>query len=175
MKPPERRPEAVITTERLVLRPLTFDYLDLFVELQSDPLVHRFTPAYTREQARERIADIEGQWATRGHGLCAVELRETGEFLGRCGLNYWAEFDEVEAGWTLRPAAWGHGYATEAARAVVEWGLARLDVPYLTAMIAPANTASARVAERLGFTPSRQDTFLGHGITVFARHREPAS
>ncbi|WP_326686834.1 MULTISPECIES: GNAT family N-acetyltransferase [unclassified Streptomyces] len=172
MNSPESRPDAVITTERLIMRPLTLDYTDLLVELQADPRVHRFTPSFTHEQARERLAGIERQWATRGHGLCAVELKETGEFLGRCGLNHWEEFDEVEAGWTLRPAVWGHGYATEAARACVEWGFAHLDVPYLTSMIAPANTGSARVAERLGFAPSRQDTFLGKDITVYTRHRD---
>ncbi|WP_323183653.1 GNAT family N-acetyltransferase [Streptomyces prunicolor] len=65
---------------------------------------------------------IESQWTERG--LCAVELKDGGEFIGRAGLNYWQPFDEVEVGWTLKAEAWGHGYATEAARACLEWGFA---------------------------------------------------
>ncbi|WP_431981121.1 GNAT family N-acetyltransferase [Streptomyces qinglanensis] len=161
----------VLETERLLLRPLTPDHLDFFVELHSDPEVTRFVPAFTREQARERLAGIQRQWSERGHGLCAVESKETGALLGRCGLNHWEVFDEVEAGWTFRRSCWGRGYATEAARAVVEWGLETLDIPYLTAMIAHGNTASRQVARRLGFTPGREDTFLGHRVTVHLRHR----
>ncbi|MBO8193967.1 GNAT family N-acetyltransferase [Streptomyces oryzae] len=178
MPPPERVNPAggsgsgvVIETERLLLRPLTTQDLDFFVQLHSDPEVTRYVPAFTREQAVERLAEIERQWAERGHGLCAVESKETGELIGRCGLNYWEVFDEVEAGWTFRRACWGRGYATEAARAVVDWGFARLDVDHLTAMIVHGNAASVRVAERLGFVPGREDTFLGKPVTVHMLHR----
>jgi RimJ/RimL family protein N-acetyltransferase len=164
----------VIETERLLLRPLRADDADAFVALHADERVNRFVGAYTLRQARERLATIERQWAERGHGLCAVELRSTGEFLGRCGLNHWPRFDEVEIGWTFRAEAWGHGYATEAARACVDWGFATLDaayVPYLTAMIRPGNTPSVRVAERLGFTPLREDEMHGNPVTVYALRR----
>ncbi|MGY1438985.1 GNAT family N-acetyltransferase [Streptomyces reniochalinae] len=169
--PARRREPAVIETERLLLRPLTRDDVDRMVTLHADPEVTRFVPTFTRAQAYARLVEIEDQWAERGHGLCAVELKETGEFLGRCGLNYWDIFDEVEAGWTFRRASWGRGYATESARACVEWGFRRLDTPYFTAMIDPANTPSARVAQRLGFTPLREDHFLGHDVLVHALHR----
>ncbi|MGP3968880.1 GNAT family N-acetyltransferase [Streptomyces sp. 6N223] len=161
----------MITTRRLLLRPLTQADLAAFVALHADERVNRFVGAFTEERARQRLAEIEGQWAERGHGLGAVELRSTGEFVGRCGLNHWAPFDEVEAGWTLRAEAWGHGYATEAARAWIEWGFARLDVPYLTAMIHPGNAASAAVARRLGFAPRREDELFGKPVTVYALDR----
>jgi len=168
---PENRADVVIETDRLLLRPLTSDYVDLLVELHADPRVNRFVPAFTYDQALDRLAGIEQQWTERGHGLCAVELKTTGEFLGRCGLNHWQLFDEVEAGWTLKFAAWGQGYATEAAQACVDWGFAHLEVPYFTSMIHPGNTASARVADRLGFHPRRQDTLFGKTITVYAMDR----
>ncbi|MGP3973626.1 GNAT family N-acetyltransferase [Streptomyces sp. 8N114] len=161
----------VIETERLLLRPLISDHLDFFVELHSDPEVTRFVPTFTPEQAVERLAEIERQWAERGHGMCAVESKETGELIGRCGLNYWQVFDEVEAGWTFRRECWGRGYASEAARAVVDWGFGRLDADYFTAMIVHGNAASVRVAERLGFTRGREDTFLGKPVTVHMLHR----
>ncbi|MFI9781833.1 GNAT family N-acetyltransferase [Streptomyces sp. NPDC051956] len=75
----------------------------------------------------DRLASVEQQWAERGHGLCAVELKPTGEFIGRVGLNYWENFHEVELGWTRKAETWGQGYATEAARACLDWGFATLD------------------------------------------------
>lgn len=160
-----------LTTERLRLRPITMDDVDRWVELHADPHVSTFLSSYTPERARERIAMIEEQWRTRGHGLCAVELASTGEFIGRAGLQHWAEFDEVETAWTIASAQWGKGYATEAARAAVEWGFANLDRDYFTAMIHSGNDASVRVAERLGYRVLREDTFGGKPVTVYAIHR----
>jgi RimJ/RimL family protein N-acetyltransferase len=163
----------VIETERLLLRPLTMADVDAFVALHADERVNRFVGAYSREQARERLAAVERQWAERGHGLCAVELKDGGGFIGRVGLNYWAELDEVELGWTLAAESWGRGYATEAARACLEWGFATLAEEYFIALIRPANTASARVAERLGFAPRREETFMGDRVTVYAVDAPP--
>jgi RimJ/RimL family protein N-acetyltransferase len=161
----------VIETGRLVLRPLSMADLSALVALHADERVNRFVGAYTEDAARQRLRAVERQWAERGHGIGAVELKATGEFIGRCGLHYWEHLDEVEAGWTFRAEAWGHGYATEAARAWTEWGFARLDVPYLTAMIHPENAASRRVAERLGFTPRRNDELFDRPVTVYALDR----
>ncbi|MFI6546507.1 GNAT family N-acetyltransferase [Streptomyces prunicolor] len=161
----------MIETERLRLRPLSTDDVDAFVELHSDDRVNRFVGAYSQQQALERLRLIESQWAERGHGLCAVELKDGGEFIGRAGLNYWQLFDEVEVGWTLKAEAWGHGYATEAARACLEWGFATLDADYFTGMIHPGNAASVRVAGRLGFTPLREDVLFGKPVTVHSLNR----
>jgi RimJ/RimL family protein N-acetyltransferase len=156
----------VIETDRLRLRPLTGDDVDAWVALHADPRVNRFLGEYTPERAATRIAGIEAQWRERGHGLCAVELRATGEFIGRAGLQYWPDYDEVEAAWTLRADTWGHGYATEAAGAFVAWGWANLDVDRITAMIADENEASARVARRLGFRPGPRRDF-GRPVIVW--------
>lgn len=161
----------MIDTDRLTLRPLTLTDVDAFVTLHADPRVNRFVGSCTREQAAERLATIEGQWAERGHGLCAVELTSTGEFIGRSGLQYWEQFDEVELGWTFRAEHWGKGYATEAARACLDWGFATLATDRITACIRPGNDPSVRVAERLGFSPRRQDVLNGFPVTVYAIDR----
>ena len=59
-------------------------------------------------------------------------------FVGRIGLRYWPQFGETEAGWAMSRQVWGRGYATEAARAAIEWGFATLPLPYVTAMVRPA-------------------------------------
>jgi RimJ/RimL family protein N-acetyltransferase len=160
-----------LSTPRLRLRPLTLDDVDDWVALHADPKVSEFVGSYTPQRARERIAGVERMWTERGHGLCAVELAATGAFIGRGGLQYWPDFDEVETAWTLRSEHWGHGYATEAAAAFVDWGFAHLGCDYLTAMIHHGNEASVRVASRLGFTPSREDVLGGRPVTVYALTR----
>lgn len=164
----------MIETERLLLRPLRVEDVDALVALHEDERVNQFVGTYSRQQALERLELIERQWAERGHGLCAVELKPSGEFIGRCGLKFWEVFEEVELGWTLKAEVWGRGYATEAARACAEWGFTTLDSDYFTAMIRPGNTASVRVAERLGFTPLREDELLGTPVTVYSLNRPSA-
>ncbi len=155
-----------IETERLLLRPVSIEDLDEFAELHADPEVTRFIHPFDRAEAEARIRLSEEEWRERGHGLLAVLDREGGRFLGRAGHRHWPQFGETELGWALRRDGWGKGYATEAGRACIDWGFAELDVPYLTAMIGPANVRSARVAERLGFTPLRDDVLLGDPVVV---------
>ncbi|MEU3912563.1 MULTISPECIES: GNAT family N-acetyltransferase [unclassified Streptomyces] len=158
----------MITTERLRLRPLTENDTDWWVRLHADEEVGRYVGHYTHAQAVTRLHDIQQQWTERGHGLCAVELRTTGETIGRCGLNWWEQFQETEIGWTFARPHWGHGYATEAARAVLDWGFGPLGLDRITAMIHHGNTGSTAVAARLGFTPLREDTVLDRPCTVYA-------
>ena len=165
----------MITTERLRLRPLTGADTDWWVRLHADEEVSRFVGAYTREQAAARLHDIQQQWTERGHGLCAVELRSTGQVIGRSGLNWWQQFDETEIGWTFARAHWGHGYATEAAQAVLAWGFGTLGLKRITAMIHHGNSASVAVAQRLGFTRLREDTVLGRPCIVYALDHDGAS
>ena len=164
----------MITTERLRLRPATMEDVDFWVDLHADPEVNRFVGAYTAERAEDRLRRISDSWAARSYGLCVVELLDTGEAIGRSGLNWWDEFGETEIGWTFRREHWGKGYATEAARAVLDWGFGKLDLNQITAMIAPGNQASIAVAERLGFTPRRADEVLGMPCTVYALDRPEA-
>ena len=161
----------MIVTERLTLRPLSTADVDFWVRLHADPEVNRFVSSYTAEQAATRLRTIEESWATRGYGLCAVELTATGEPIGRCGLNWWEQFGETELGWTLAREHWGKGYATEAARAALDWGFEELELPQITAMIHHGNDASVSVARRLGFAPLREDEVLGRPCAVYALDR----
>jgi RimJ/RimL family protein N-acetyltransferase len=162
----------MIETARLLLRPMTMADLDEFVALHAIPEITRFVAHFDRSAAIARLADNEREWQNRGHGLVAIIDRATGRFLGRGGLRYWPQFDETEVGWALRPDAWGRGFATEAARACLDWGFRCLDVPYFTAMIGPDNVRSTRVAERLGMTPVRSDALLEVPVVVHAALRD---
>ena len=161
-----------IETPRLLLRPISTDDLDDLVALHAEPEVARFMLALDREQARERIRLSEREWAERGHGVLGIYDAAGARFLGRTGMRWWPQFGETEIGWVLRPAAWGRGYATEAAGACLEWAFAHLPDPYFTAMIRPDNERSIGVATRLGFRPRRRDVLRGEPVVVFAVDRE---
>lgn len=161
-----------IRTARLILRPLADADLEDLVALHADPQVTRFVRALGREQAISWLAQAQQHWRQHGYGPMAIYERRTARFLGWSGLKLWPQFGEIEVGWILRKDAWGSGYATEAGRACLDWGFARLDVSYITAMIQPANTASIRVTERLALAPIRDDALLGDAVRVYAKHRD---
>jgi RimJ/RimL family protein N-acetyltransferase len=152
------QPATIAETERLRLRELVPGDLDALAELLGDPetLVHWPRPL-TREEAEGWIADQRRRYAEDGIGLWAAELRETGAFLGDCGLAVRAVegVQEVELGYHLHRRHWGNGYATEAAiacRGLAEQrGLTRV-----VSLILPANVASERVAQRVGLRPERE-------------------
>lgn len=131
----------------------------------------KFVSAYTEQQAVERLRSVERQWDERGHGLFAVESLEDGRLLGRSGLQYWEQWDEVEAAWAYRFDAHGRGYATEAAAAFISWGWTALGLQEITSMIAPENLASIRVAERLGFTPRGREQRFDRELVVYTLAR----
>jgi RimJ/RimL family protein N-acetyltransferase len=165
-------PSLPADTERLRFRRMTPADLDELLALHKDPDVAEFMGAYDRAGMEDYLRMVADEWAERGHGRLAVLDRESGRFLGRAGLKHWPQFAETEVGWVLRPEVRGNGYATEAGRAAIVWGLEAFDLPYITSYIQPVNVASVRVAERLGMTPIREDQLLGADVTVYAIDRE---
>jgi RimJ/RimL family protein N-acetyltransferase len=165
-------PSLPTDTDRLRFRPVTMDDVDAFLALHSDPLVARYMGTYDRPGIVEWMQMGLDEWAERGHGRIVVLARDSGRFIGRTGLKFWPQFGETEVGWALRPEARGHGYATEAAAAALQWGFEEFDLDYMTAMVQPANEASVRVTERLGMSIRREDDLLGVGVVVYAISRQ---
>jgi ribosomal-protein-alanine N-acetyltransferase len=171
-------PEPVIETERLVLRKLTPDDLDALAALYADPEIRRWFPdgTRTREETREELEwIIDVYYARYGYGLWATVLKETGAFIGRCGLLPW-EIDgrtEVEVAYLLDRGHWGRGLATEAARAIADHAFATLGVDRLICLIDPGNTASRALATRLGMTLLWKDYVDEHGTCDVYAVRRP--
>lgn len=140
-----------IETERLVLRGWDDGDLDAFAAMSSDPEVMRFIGGpMDRAESWRRMALHAGHWALRGYGNWALERRADGVLIGRAGLWRPEGWPGLEVGWKLARAAWGQGYATEAATATVQWARTALGATELVSLIDPENVASARVAQRLG-------------------------
>lgn len=146
-----------IETARLRLRPLREDDAEALARIFSHPSVVRYSGGRSPslEEVHEGILDhISGYYADRGYGLFAVELRDTGDVVGRIGFLT-TDIDETadaELHYHLAPRAWGNGLATEATRAVLDWGFGRGHFARVVAAIHPENHASRRVAEKCGLT-----------------------
>ena len=123
--------------------------------MNADPEVMRHFPApMARAESDALLERLTGHWAEHGFGLWAVERRHDGAFLGFTGLSrpsFEAAFTPaVEVGWRFLREAWGHGYATEAARAAVQFGFEEVGLEEIVSFTVPANERSRRVMERLG-------------------------
>jgi RimJ/RimL family protein N-acetyltransferase len=160
-----------VHTERLLLRPVTVDDAPDLAAVYADPEVARFVRGLVLDGTRAQLQRFVDEWATRGIGIFAIVDGETGEFLGRSGVKYWPEFDFTEVGWVLRRDVWGRGYATEAARASLDFAFAHSDLDRVTAIIAKGNDASVAVARRLGMQPWRDDVVFETECTIFAVNR----
>jgi RimJ/RimL family protein N-acetyltransferase len=146
-----------LRTERLVLREWRDEDLDPFAALNADPEVMQFMPKLlSRDECVARIQSIRDHFREHGFGLWAVEILDATPFAGFVGLNiprFEAPFMPcVEIGWRLARAAWGQGFATEAARAAAGFGFNELGLLEIMSYTVPDNVRSRRVMERLGMT-----------------------
>ncbi|QLE75589.1 GNAT family N-acetyltransferase [Streptomyces rectiverticillatus] len=152
-----------LRTDRLVLRAWQESDLDPWAAMNADPEVRRYFPAVlTREESEASVACFQADLERRGWGWWAVEVVATGEFIGFAGLDPVEEdmpFTGVEAGWRLARPAWGHGYATEAALAVVEYGFGDLGLTEILAVTTATNLRSQAVMRRIGMTYDPADDF----------------
>ena len=147
----------ILETKRLILRHLIMDDLDALFALYSDPEIRRYFPegTLTREETKEEL-----EWFLNGHpdhpelGLWATIQKETGQFIGRCGLLPWMidGRPEVEIAYLLDKKYWGQGLATEAAQGILHHGFEKLQLSRLICLIDGENQASIRVARKIGMT-----------------------
>jgi len=145
----------LLSTERLVLRPVMADDHAAVLAHWTQPDVRRFLfdgAALSGVEVAETIEESIGDFAARGFGVWLIELGSTADLIGTAGLRPLGS-SGLEIFYSLAPGAWGHGYATEAARAVVEYGLGPLGLPEVLAEVDEGNAASVAVVKRLGMTP----------------------
>jgi RimJ/RimL family protein N-acetyltransferase len=153
-----------IQTARLRLRAWRDDDLPAFAAMGDDPKVMEFFPKrLDRVESNALAVRIRENFARRGFGQWAVEIPGIADFIGFVGLSvpgFSAHFTPcVEIGWRLTHAYWGHGYATEAARATLEFGFERIGLDEIVSFTTAANRRSQAVMERIGMTHNPADDF----------------
>lgn len=150
-------PEIILKTERLQLRRWRSEDLDEFITLNLDPEVTTYLPnPYTPSYACDVFELIEEEFQKCGYSLMAVDEKKSGNFIGYVGLHHtqlsFMTEEIVEIGWRLKRKFWGRGYATEAAKACLEYAFNRLQLPEIYSFTAEINTPSRKVMEKLGMT-----------------------
>ncbi|MBS4172704.1 GNAT family N-acetyltransferase [Bacillus sp. FJAT-49736] len=161
----------VICTERLVLRKMEKEDVHNLLEIFSDPEAMKYYPS-TKDE-KETMNWIEwtiGNYEKHGVGLWIVEEKESGKFLGQCGIVP-QEVDgmtEMEIGYLFARRVWGKGYATEAALGCKNYGFEQLQLSKLVSLPDVNNFPSRKVAERIGMTLIKTIPKWGKEVCVYS-------
>ncbi len=149
-------PMKVLETDRLALRPFSLDDAAFILRLLNESSFFQYIGdkgVRTLEQAADYLR--EGpirSYELHGHGLMRVELRETGQAIGMCGLLRRKPDQDPDLGYAFLPEAWGQGYALEAAKRALDAGASLLGFQRILALVKPGNARSIRLLEKIGFT-----------------------
>lgn len=149
------RPTIITKTERLILRTWTPEDIAPFTAMCADPEVMKYFPAtLTKEETKKLIARFQERYEQDGYTYYAVAVKETGAFIGFCGMlmqTYASPFTpNVDIGWRLEKAAWGKGYATEAAKACLALAKEKLGIKTIISVASQTNTSSINVMQKIG-------------------------
>lgn len=170
----------VIETDRLLIRRFTVDDAEAYWPLVSNPDVLR----YTGEQAVPSIEAVRDLLETHplrdyrlyGYGRMACIDKDSGQLIGFSGLKYLDDMDETDVGYRFIPEAWGKGYATESAVAIMACQAAEFSLRRIIGLVEPANTGSVSVLKKLGLTFERRLTDPAHDdLDLYAVALTPAN
>jgi RimJ/RimL family protein N-acetyltransferase len=165
----------VLETERLLLRELTLEDAEALLEVYRDSEVMRYigTGATFQdvEEVRERMRRARDHYARRGFGFWGVVEKATGKLIGACGIKELEGGPDIEVGYHLARAAWGRGYATEAAGACLRYAFERVGLDRVLGVVQPPNGASRRVLEKIGMTFERLGHYYGNDCRVYVATR----
>ena len=133
--------DPVLETERLTMRRMSLEDIDNLQLIFADPLAMFFYPkTLDREETKAWILKVMAQYEQYGAGMWACHLKDNGEFVGQCGLYFQTDVDgkdEVEVGYLFLRKYWSQGYATEAAKVVMEYARNRLGFKRLISLVRP--------------------------------------
>src|ERR1700730_15484901 len=176
---------AEISTERLIMRGWRESDLAPWAAMNADPEVRQYLgPLLTFEQASAWVLNFQDDLDRYGFGFWALEVRASGAFIGFTGLGTVEEempFTGIELAWRLARPAWGHGYATEAALAALEYGFDIRGLPEIVAVTMAGNLRSRAVMRRIGMTSDLAEDFDDPDVdegplsrhVVYRKLREP--
>lgn len=157
--------EIFLETERLTLKWLKPEDIDLFVDLDSDPEVMRYLTGgapQSREDYEKRVPELLNYMAKNpGLGLWPTYLNDTNEFIGWYILKHLPDNGEVEVGFRIKKKFWGNGYSTEAGKALLKHGFGTLGLKKIAAIVRPDNFASQAVIKKIGLQEKGTGTWYG--------------
>jgi len=154
----------MIETDRLIFREWREEDLPPFAEMNRDPRVMEYFPGMlSRHESDQMVGKIKKEFKEKGYGLWAVSVKDGAEFIGFIGLHevgFSAPFTPaVEIGWRLAYDHWGNGYATEGAKAVLNYAFETLGLEEVVSFTTVENLRSRKVMEKIGLTHDPEDDF----------------
>lgn len=162
-------------TRRLILREFVQADLDAYAEcIFADAEVMRYLPkrdAPPRERAQRTMDFFNDHHAEYGWGPWAVIEKASGALMGHCGLRYITDIDETEVLYALGKKFWGNGFATEAARASLDFGFREIKLERIIALAAPENVASRKVMEHCGLKYEKETYMFDLDLVYYALNR----
>jgi RimJ/RimL family protein N-acetyltransferase len=164
-----------LTTERLIIAPMSLDHFEEHAAAWADPEMTRFIGGNprSRNESWGKFLQGAGLWSIIGYGYWSFLDRETGAYLGNGGLSQFERgiaelIGYPEAGWAFAPDAWGKGYATEAMTAILNWA-DEAKLGEIRCIIDPDNAASHNVATKLGFAKFAESHDVIGDLFVYSR------
>jgi ribosomal-protein-alanine N-acetyltransferase len=157
-----------LTTPRLTLRPFTLDDVTHLHHIMNEPNIMQYFPNTEppdMERVRKIIENQLNHWDEHNLGWWAVVPIGQSQLIGWNGLQYLPETDEVEVGYLLSKQFWGRGYATEGARASIQFGFENFDFKEIIGLTHPENLASQNVLKKCGMQFTKSAEYFG--IQVF--------
>ncbi len=171
-----RMKNRALETARLLLRPFEPTDLDAYTaRIFGDAEVLRYLPKRdtpARERAQRTMDFFNDHWNQFPYAPWAIVEKASGELMGHCGLRFITEIRETEVLYALAKDFWGKGYATEAARASVEFGFAKVGLERIIALAVPENIASRRVMEHCGLVYEKDVQLFGLDCVYYALNRK---
>jgi RimJ/RimL family protein N-acetyltransferase len=160
-----------LETARLKLRMFAERDVDALATLYADAETMRYVgegKTFNRQETWRAVSSMLGHWLLRGYGMWAVELKGTGEMIGRAGFINPEGWPGFELGWMIAKPYWGRGYATEAAEAALAFAFRELAQDKVISLIRRDNLPSIRVAEKIGAQFDSEVDVLGAPALVYA-------
>jgi len=159
-------------TKRLLLRRFDVSDVDDLTEVLGHPEVMEFSLSCPvgRAAVSQTIQQFEAHWHTWGFGQCAVVHKADQKVIGYCGLIRFIDIDgqtEDEIGYRLNRSYWGQGYATEAVRAIRDYGFTVVGLKRMVSMIDQNNVRSIRVAEKIGLHYEKDALIEGYVDRIY--------
>ncbi|MFT4985362.1 MAG: ribosomal-protein-alanine N-acetyltransferase [Flavobacteriales bacterium] len=160
----------IIETQRLVLRKFKVTDASGLLALNSDPLVMKYTgdlPFKDIEDTKKFVEDYN-HYNLHGYGRWSVILKSNKEFIGWCGLKK-HDTGYTDLGFRFSQEHWNKGYATESAKACIEYGFTKLQLNEIIGRVAQDNIASIKVLEKLGMSFWKKDECQGIADAMYYR------
>lgn len=161
----------ILETTRCYLRELTIYDAQHFFDLNSDDEVLKYTGDKAFESIESALQFLfnYNPYQEYGYGRWAVIDKNTNDFLGWCGLKYSSELNEVDLGFRFHKKYWNQGFATETAKACLDYGLNQLNLTKIVGRAMEANIASVKVLEKIGMEFVEKREFQLHEGVVYQK------